>query len=223
MASIKSYYSSIASEYDADRFGNSYGRYLHAQEWAVLKKWLPGPEVPSLDLACGTGRFSSLTQCGADLSEAMLEQARAKHPGKDFYCCDASQLPFENEQFDLVLSMHLFMHLTENKAGEILDEVHRVLRPGGRFVLDFPSRIRRDLLQTRKPTNWHGSTAYTPGEFVKIRPENWSLKRSRGLLFFPIHRLPDTIRPAFRPLDSLICASPIKALASYQLIELEKR
>ncbi len=52
---IKIYYDELASTYDHNRFGNSYGTYIDSQERAYLKKSLPLLYSSNiLDLCCGT-------------------------------------------------------------------------------------------------------------------------------------------------------------------------
>lgn len=58
---------------------------LNHLEWAGLE---PGDVV--LDWGCGTGAFSEMlpdgvTYIGADISPAMIDRARQKHPGRQFY------------------------------------------------------------------------------------------------------------------------------------------
>lgn len=93
---------------------------------------LPGIKV--LDLACGSGLDSHLAfvrgaeVVGTDFSAAMLSVARQKS-GPRFVEADASDLPFENESFDVVL-MNGLLNLSQERA-KILLETHRVLRPTG--------------------------------------------------------------------------------------------
>jgi len=52
------YYNQLAGRYDDERFANSYGAYIHAQERRLLQCWLaPITHGKILDLACGTGRL----------------------------------------------------------------------------------------------------------------------------------------------------------------------
>ena len=66
---VRAYYDGIAARYDESRFGNSYGRYLDAQERPLLRRWLPAvPGARVLDLACGTGRLLEFASLGVDAS-----------------------------------------------------------------------------------------------------------------------------------------------------------
>ncbi len=101
-----------------------------------------------LDLCCGTGdlTLTLLRQSGgarpqiigADFSHSMLIRARAKSAGTALCWteADALQLPFADEQFDLVTAAFGFRNLANYEAG--LREILRVLRPAGHVgILDF--------------------------------------------------------------------------------------
>jgi demethylmenaquinone methyltransferase / 2-methoxy-6-polyprenyl-1,4-benzoquinol methylase len=101
-----------------------------------------------LDVCCGTGDMAfaldrracngKLKILGADFSHAMLERAYAKSGGGNLRWAeaDALNLPFADQQFDLVTSAFGFRNLADYDAG--LKEIARVLRPGGECgILDF--------------------------------------------------------------------------------------
>jgi ubiquinone/menaquinone biosynthesis C-methylase UbiE len=103
-----------------------------------------------LDLACGTGtlaielseRVPGARVTGLDGDPTILERARAKASGAEvdvtFDEGLSSDLPYEDESFDVVLSTLFFHHLTDATKRRSADEVFRVLRPGGRVaVADF--------------------------------------------------------------------------------------
>ncbi len=94
-----------------------------------------------LDLACGTGLatlhlgrlFPESQVVGADLSERMIQvmEQKMKSAGLRYLqtlVCNSDRLPFEDGLFDLVL--------TQN-APPYLEEMVRVLRPGGRLLLAY--------------------------------------------------------------------------------------
>lgn len=102
----------------------------------------PRPNV--LDLGCGTGRlldrlaakFPDLRGTGLDLSPEMVRVARQsnRHRPRLIYVeGKAESLPFAEGQFDAVFNTISFLHYLEPK--QILNEVARVLSPGGRFYL----------------------------------------------------------------------------------------
>jgi ubiquinone/menaquinone biosynthesis C-methylase UbiE len=217
------YYNELAPAYDQYRFENSYGRYIHQQETAFLKQVLNGRKAANiLDLACGTGRLLHFATHGADASEAMITQARVKQSEKTFATCEANQLPFENGFFNTVFSFHLLMHLDNTQVQSIFAEVARVLQPGGLFIFDMPSAKRRQLLG-KKVNGWHGALSFTYGELKTLTAAQWQWKQNRGVLFLPVHRLPNSLRAPLRGIDNLLCRSFLKEYASYHMVVLQKK
>jgi demethylmenaquinone methyltransferase/2-methoxy-6-polyprenyl-1,4-benzoquinol methylase len=109
---------------------------------------LSSPQSRVLDLCCGTGDMtlalrrqagrSSPEVMGADFSHAMLQRASQKSAGTPLRWveADALHLPFPDAHFDLITSAFGFRNLADYDAG--LQEIKRVLRPGGEFgILDF--------------------------------------------------------------------------------------
>ncbi len=103
-----------------------------------------GPGERVLDLACGPGRHSAgLARGGArvvgvDLSPALLVAARRRGGGR-VARGDMRQLPFATTAFDSVLNLFTSFgyFASDDEHAAVIREVARVLRPGGRFVLDF--------------------------------------------------------------------------------------
>jgi ubiquinone/menaquinone biosynthesis C-methylase UbiE len=102
-----------------------------------------------LDIGCSTGfmtrlyseQFASTT--GIDIDSSAVEFARKnnKRPNVEFLVGDAMQTGLPAESFDVVTCSHIYEHVPD--SGRLLEEIHRVLRPGGvcffaagnRFVL----------------------------------------------------------------------------------------
>jgi ubiquinone/menaquinone biosynthesis C-methylase UbiE len=147
------YHDVAAGSYDA-KWGISFGEIGHQQVLGKLTKLLgpkPGPFGRSLEIGAGTGYFSlNLLQTGVireatctDISPGMLEalEHNATQLGLsvETAACDASQLPFEDASFDLVLGHAVLHHLPDLEA--CFAEFLRVLKPGGTlFFAGEPSR-----------------------------------------------------------------------------------
>jgi SAM-dependent methyltransferase len=99
-----------------------------------------------LDLACGDGRhlaaFSrlGLDGVGVDLSDALLDRARAR--GCRVVRADLRALPFSSEAFDHATSFFTSFGYFESEDENLraLREAARVLKSGGRMLLDVPDR-----------------------------------------------------------------------------------
>lgn len=77
-----------------------------------------------------------------NISETELElgrsQADARQAAIDFHIMDAHELAFPNNSFDVVFGFGILHHLDYERA---LDEIKRVLRPGGRMIFNEPLDI----------------------------------------------------------------------------------
>ncbi len=120
---------------------------LHSMAARALASRLPAT-ARVLDAGCGTGgmlaalrRRRPLWRCeGVDLSAVAVEFCRER--GLDeVRAGDVHALPFGDEVFDAVLSLDVLSHAGVDEVGA-LDEMRRVLRPGGVLVVNvaaFPS------------------------------------------------------------------------------------
>ncbi|MFL6416490.1 MAG: class I SAM-dependent methyltransferase [Bryobacteraceae bacterium] len=102
-----------------------------------------------LEVAMGSGEmFDRLVRAnpggqtiGVDFSANMAVQSQAKirqtYVGANAHCpcTDARQLPFQDASFDVLVCCYLFELLSEEHMLEAMDEMCRVLKPGGRLGL----------------------------------------------------------------------------------------
>lgn len=91
-----------------------------------------------LDLACGTGDFSSLfgvgSYVGVDLHEGYLRFAR-RNFGRTFAVMDSRCMGFKDDVFDGSICVGLFHHLAGQEARLALEELRRTLKSGGWGVI----------------------------------------------------------------------------------------
>ena len=111
------------------------------QEQALFERYRLAGKLRILDLGCGTGEitrrladlYPEATITGVDILEGNLAIARAataQHGGRVHYeTGDAFALAQADAAFDLVVCRHLSQAVPE--FGRVLDEIGRVLRPGG--------------------------------------------------------------------------------------------
>ena len=97
-----------------------------------------------LDLACGAGRHQRELcdrwwTVGLDLSPTLLRIARSEDRTNPLTRADMRYLPFADGAFDMVVNLFTsFGYFRDDRQHQIVvDEVGRVVRQGGWFVLDF--------------------------------------------------------------------------------------
>ena len=79
----------------------------------------------------GCKNIHSLT--GIDLSDRLLEMARTLLPQATILKADIEAMPFADALFDFVIMVDTFQYLQDFESA--LDEVRRVLRQGGKFIV----------------------------------------------------------------------------------------
>ncbi|MET3130482.1 ubiquinone/menaquinone biosynthesis C-methylase UbiE [Oxalobacteraceae bacterium GrIS 1.11] len=225
MQAIHDYYDKLAKDYDSDRFGNSYGRYIDRMEREIVSAWL-APIAPEavLDIGCGTGRMLDFAMSGVDASPEMLKQAAQKFPDRRLRMASLPALDVDVDlgtAFQGATCFHVFMHLDKECIAQSLQSIARVVEPGGIFIFDIPSQRRR-ALNRRGQSGWHGDTAATYAEVEQWAGSAWRMSGRCGVLLFPIHRLPPFARPFLRKLDALLGRTFLSAYSSYHVYRLER-
>ena len=218
---IYKYYNNLAKSYDDNRFENSYGKYIDAQERFFLQSILNNKSYAKiLDLGCGTGRLTHFATHGVDFSEEMIKIVTKKHPEKSFQVGNITQIPFEIK-FDCIFCFHVIMHQNRENTLKFLEECHQKITNNGILIFDYPTKNRRRAISTQE--DWHASNSFNDEEIKEILHPNWEIINQTGVLFFPIHRFPNKIRNWFLRIDNFICRSFMRKWASYQIVVLKKK
>jgi ubiquinone/menaquinone biosynthesis methyltransferase len=153
-AHVRTLFATIADRYDLITALLSYGQDAR---WKAKLVSLAGVQrgERALDLAAGTGDIAFAVAArgartiGLDITHRMLQLAHLRQgsggqgrrdpasPGRvDFITGDMTSLPFSSSSFDLVTTGYGLRNVPDLNAA--IDEIARVLRPGGRLLsLDF--------------------------------------------------------------------------------------
>lgn len=219
---IKKYYDNLAKEYDENRFGNSYGKYVDFQERTTLKNIFSRNKFKKiLDLGCGTGRLLDFATHGIDFSDEMLKIASEKHPNKILKEGEITNIPFDDEYFNCIFCFHVIMHQDKSSMDSFLAEASKKLKENGILIFDYISNTRRK--EKSKQNSWHSNNSFSKIEIEKLIVKNWKLKQKYGLLLFPIHRFPIALRKVIVHVDIFLCRTFLKKWASYTILVLEKK
>jgi SAM-dependent methyltransferase len=107
---------------------------------ALLDAVGPLEGARALDVGTGTGRWARVLAArgasvvGVDLSEPMLAEARRRSAGLDFRQMSATELAFDDDEFDLAVVVTVLQHLPHADQERALAELVRVVRPGRHIV-----------------------------------------------------------------------------------------
>ncbi|MFH1366834.1 MAG: methyltransferase domain-containing protein [Patescibacteria group bacterium] len=95
-----------------------------------------------LDAGCGNGRLSEIFEkikvhyIGIDSSEKLVAAARVKYPERKFAAADILDLPFTENEFDVVFLIAVFQHVPSREFRlKALENLYRVLKPGGYLIM----------------------------------------------------------------------------------------
>ena len=131
-----------AATYDRSVMQSLFFRPVHAKMLGLLERELSAdPPGRIIDVGCGTGRLLRAVSArwpktqvfGVDPAKEMIAEASRLNPEGVFKVGQAEALPFPDQAVDVVLSSISFHHWADHAKG--IQEVARVLRPGGVFCL----------------------------------------------------------------------------------------
>jgi len=156
-------------DYDGSDYQTSFwdqgGReYEDRTEAIALKRLLPQSGQLMLELGAGAGR-NTPRYAGyerivlLDYSTTQLQQAQARLGNSErytFVAADVYRLPFIDGLFDSATMIRTLHHMAE--APRALDQVRKVLSPGGTFILEFASKLNGKAILRY----WSGRQDWSP-------------------------------------------------------------
>lgn len=139
-----------------------------SQCYDVVRPWLPTSQGASvLDFGVGCGRTVRFLY--RHLNELEIHGCDVDHRSIDFLdremgflharlTSNAPDLPYDNNQFDFIYCISVFTHFNIDLMKTWIAEVHRILKPGGKFLVSL-----------------HGETAF------KIADSDFEFRATRGI------------------------------------------
>lgn len=100
-----------------------------------------------LDHGCGRGHFSAMfASLGYHVASAdILEESLAHLNSDNKTVCNLAKLPYKDNTFDGVFTLDVFEHLRPSTMDDVINEIFRVLKPGGVLLISFPGNRLPDL------------------------------------------------------------------------------
>ncbi|GAB4192066.1 MAG: class I SAM-dependent methyltransferase [Roseiflexaceae bacterium] len=170
-----------------DRVADEYARRIAGElahkplDRALLERFAGRVRGAGLvaDLGCGPGHVAhylaerGVEVCGLDLSPAMVQQARALHPGLPFAVGDLTALDVPGAAWAGAVAYYSLIHLPRPAVVSALREIARALRPGGALFV-----------------------AFHAGEEIRHLDEWWGQPVQLDFVFFTVEEMAGYLRAA---------------------------
>jgi len=146
----------VFDPFDTDRFGNLDANLRFIEGERLLQD---GARV--LEIGSGRGtllaelRRGGVRAVGIEPNPSLAIDAISRQPAAPVARMSGDRLGFADATFDLVLSFDVFEHIADSDTH--LDEVRRVLKPGGVYALQTPNKWTNSVFETIR---WRSLTAW---------------------------------------------------------------
>lgn len=146
---------------------------LHQARYKFASRYIFSKRV--LDVACGIGYGSKILAdsgaeyvIGVDINKSAIATARQNyyHPSINFVVSSGTRLPLDNATIDIVVSFETIEHI--NQPSIFIQEIHRVLKPGGILIISTPNKKITSPISWLKPYNRFHISELTQKEFKNL-------------------------------------------------------
>lgn len=195
---IKNAYNKLGKFYYESRKYKTGGTWFYNQnlEMPTTLKLLGNiKDKKILDLGCGPGFHTKYLikkmakVKGIDFSKELINFAQKENPSVKFIIGDIKKLPYENKEFDIVLSSLVMGHI--KNWGEVLREIRRVLKKKGIFIFS----IKNPVSECSKKIKWKRKEFKVIKDYFKETwmVESWTDKRGNFATGAHHHKTYETI------------------------------
>lgn len=140
--SVRRSYDTVAEEYAADFRDELAGKPLDRALLACMAEQADEGS-PIADLWCGPGHIAAwlagrgVAVVGIDLSPGMIAAGRRHYPEVELREGDFLALPAADGEFGAAIAFYSIIHLEPGELSRAFEEIYRVLRPQGLFLVSF--------------------------------------------------------------------------------------
>lgn len=182
-----------------EAFQLDYTRYYfngkQTAKWLIelVKPYYPNDLQAVLDWGCGPARIirhfpelapEATSLNATDYNEGTIQWCQKHLPGIQFSQNELMPpLKYEDDQFDLVYGISIFTHLSENAHQEWLEELFRILRPGGILFLTLHGSAFMDKLEPQEQLKFDANQLIVRGQvkeghrtFIAFHPPGYVKK-----------------------------------------------
>lgn len=243
---VEQFYDNEAKAYDNLRWTGPVGSYVYAQYDRLVAEMVPiDLAAKYLEVGCGTGRFTvpiasrGVNLTAVDVADEMLSTTRRKLDAADIdwakvqlLKADARATDFPSESFDIAFSFNVINHVPEYER--VIDEVARLLKPGGVFVVGYPSlwscylpyaalvNLTKRSIRRGVYTRWPS----TPALIRQARALGMEVKESRGMFHCPAIRQPvlaKSVATVLKTAGKVAEKGSLQALATIRIVAFQKQ
>jgi len=160
----------------------------------------------ALDIGCGRGFIVKLLEelgsyaVGLDISESLIKKAK----GLSVVLGDALEIPFKSLSFDLITCFETIEHIAKPEL--VINEICRVLRPSGIFILTTPLKNpANNVIDFLRGEKTHISLM-TPKDLLRMQKKSFREISHKSLYILP---LPPTIFSRYFHIKTKLLATHI--------------
>jgi ubiquinone/menaquinone biosynthesis C-methylase UbiE len=169
------------------------GQFAQVLEtWGINSTWR---EIPLLladcrgkviDVACGTGKTIEILKClpaleihGCDISDFLIQKTalRGLKPER-FRVCDATRMPYSDNQFDYSYSIGSLEHFTEDGIGRVIQECYRITRRTSMHMMPVSRSDRNEGWIKTRQSFFNNSVSWWLRQFRAVYPTVHALDSS---------------------------------------------